>query len=78
MLETLISLDTQLTLWFNGSDSLFLDTFAMTATKTSTWVPLAVLLFYVLVRMKNWKHYFGRPNGEWHFQAPCWPPSPHS
>ena len=55
MLETLISLDTQLTLWFNGSDSLFLDTFAMTATKTTTWVPLALLLIYVLVCMKNWK-----------------------
>ena len=55
MLETLISLDMQLTLWFNGSDSLFLDTFAMTATKTTTWVPLALLLIYVLVCMKNWK-----------------------
>lgn len=56
MLDTIVSLDTQLTLWLNGSESMFLDTFAMAATKTTTWVPLGVLLVYVLVRMKNWKH----------------------
>ena len=56
MFEQILSLDTQLTLWFNGSDSLFVDTLAASATKTRTWVPLGALLMYVLVRMKNWKH----------------------
>lgn len=56
MLETIKSLDTQLTLWFNGSDNLFVDTLAITATKTTTWIPLGILLLYVLVSMKNWKN----------------------
>ena len=56
MFELILSLDTQLTLWFNGSDSLFVDTLATIATKTRTWVPLGALLMYVLVKMKNWKH----------------------
>lgn len=56
MLDMIVSLDTQLTLWLNGSESVFLDTFAMTATKTTTWVPLALLLVYLLVRMRNWKN----------------------
>ena len=56
MLEYIISLDTQLTLWFNGSDSLFVDTIAWYATKTTTWIPLGVLLLFVLIRMKNWKN----------------------
>ncbi len=56
MLETLTNLDTQLTLLLNGSDSLLIDTIAITATKTTTWIPLGVLLLYVLIRMKNWKN----------------------
>ena len=56
MLETINSIDTQLTLLINGSDSVMVDTFAMAATKTTTWIPLGILLVYVLVRMKNWKH----------------------
>lgn len=56
MLKTLTDLDTQLTLLFNGSDCYFLDMIATTATKTTTWVPLGVLLLYVLYRMKNWKN----------------------
>lgn len=56
MLEYINCLDTQITLWFNGSDSLFVDTVAWYATKTSTWIPLGVLLLFVLIRMKNWKN----------------------
>ena len=33
-----------------------LDTIAVTATKTSTWIPLGIVLLYVLIRMKNWKN----------------------
>jgi undecaprenyl-diphosphatase len=33
-----------------------LDAIAVTATKTSTWIPLGILLLYVLIRMKDWKN----------------------
>ena len=33
-----------------------LDAIAVTATKTSTWIPLGILLLYVLMRMKDWKN----------------------
>jgi undecaprenyl-diphosphatase len=33
-----------------------LDAIAVTATKTSTWIPLGIVLLYVLMRMKNWKN----------------------
>jgi undecaprenyl-diphosphatase len=56
MLETLNNIDTQLTLLLNGSDSVMLDTIAVTATKTGTWIPLGILLLYVLIRMKHWKN----------------------
>lgn len=56
MLETLTNIDTQLTLLLNGSDSQLLDTIAITATKTATWIPLGILLLYVLIRMGNWKN----------------------
>ena len=56
MLELLTNIDVQLTLLFNGSDSELLDTIAITATKTATWIPLGILLLYVLLKMKNWKN----------------------
>ena len=56
MLDSIISLDTQLTLLLNGSDCLFIDNLAISATKTTTWIPLGLLLLYVLVRQKNWKN----------------------
>ena len=56
MLYSIISLDTQLTLLLNGSDCLFIDNLAISATKTTTWIPLGLLLLYVLVRQKNWKN----------------------
>ena len=33
-----------------------LDAIAVTATKTGTWIPLGIVLLYVLMRMKNWKN----------------------
>ena len=56
MLEFITNIDTRLTLFLNGSDSEMLDAIAVTATKTSTWIPLGILLLYVLMRMKNWKN----------------------
>ena len=45
-----MQLDQQATLWLNGSDSLFWDGVATTATATLTWIPMAIVLLYVLVR----------------------------
>lgn len=56
MLEFITNIDTWLTLLLNGSDSVMLDTIAVTATKTGTWIPLGIVLLYVLMRMKNWKN----------------------
>ena len=50
MLETLRHIDQTLTLFLNGSQSLFLDGVAATATQTATWIPVAVVLLYVLIR----------------------------
>ena len=54
-MEELIQYDKQLLLWFNGSDSLFLDSLIMTLTNAKTWIPLYLGLFYVVLKtnMKN-------------------------
>lgn len=54
MLEYLKDIDQAVTLYLNGSSSLFLDGIAMTATATSTWLPVAVVLLYVILRNNNW------------------------
>ena len=56
MFEKLLNIDTQLTLLLNGSESTMLDWFALTATATSTWLPLAVLLLYVVIRGNKWQN----------------------
>lgn len=50
MLEHLLDLDRTLTLAINGSDSLFLDGFAMAITSTGTWLPAAAVLLWMVVR----------------------------
>ncbi len=52
-------MDRQLTLLLNGSQSLYLDGVAWTATRTLTWIPLAIVLLYVIVRDNNLR-------GIWH------------
>jgi len=49
-LERLIDLDRQMLLTLNGSDSLFLDGLATALTTASTWVPLYLVLFYIVIR----------------------------
>ena len=49
-MEELIQLDKQLLLWFNGSDSLFLDGLVKTLTTASTWIPLYLGLFYLVLK----------------------------
>ena len=46
----IISLDTQLTLLINGSDSAFIDGIAWYATRTITWIFMAVVLLYIIIR----------------------------
>ena len=45
-----IAFDKQLLLTLNGSDSLFLDRVAHTLTTATTWIPLYVSLFYIVLR----------------------------
>jgi undecaprenyl-diphosphatase len=47
---TLIELDKQLLLWFNGSDSLFLDGMAKMLTTASTWIPMYLALFLMVLK----------------------------
>ena len=49
-MEELIQLDKQLLLWFNGSDSLFLDGLVNTLTTATTWIPLYLGLFYLVLK----------------------------
>lgn len=56
-ISTLIEFDQKLLLWLNGSDSLFWDGVMLTATSTLTWIPLALVLIYVLIK-NNSMHEF--------------------
>lgn len=49
-LDQLIALDKELLLTVNGSDSLFIDGLAHTLTTATTWVPLYVALFYLVLK----------------------------
>ena len=50
MLNQLITLDQELLLTLNGSDSLFMDGLMWTFTQTSTWIPLLVGIIYILFK----------------------------
>jgi len=49
-LTTLIELDKELLLAVNGSSSLFLDGLVKTLTTATTWIPLYVALFYLVLK----------------------------
>lgn len=49
-MNTLIDIDRSLLLFFNGSDSLFLDNLAVVLTSGFTWIPLYVILLYVVIK----------------------------
>lgn len=51
--NALIDFDKQLLLAVNGSDSLFLDGLVMTLTTATTWIPLYLALFYMVIRNNN-------------------------
>ena len=50
MLSELITLDRQLLLSLNGSDSLFLDGLVRTLTAAVTWIPLYIALLYLVLK----------------------------
>ena len=47
---SLIEFDKQLLLSLNGSESLFIDGLARTLTTASTWIPLYIALFYLVIK----------------------------
>ena len=49
-IQQLISFDQQLLLQINGSDSLFWDGFMWIATNMRTWIPMAIVLLYVIFK----------------------------
>ncbi len=58
MLDSLITLDQTVTLFLNGSNSLFWDGIIQTATQTKTWIPILLILLYVIVKNKYFKNPF--------------------
>ena len=48
--QAIIDYDKELLLWFNGSQSLFLDSLVRTLTNGFTWVPLYLSLCFVVMR----------------------------
>ena len=50
MLEQLMSWDRTLFLALNGADSLYLDGFMWTVSRTVVWVPLMVIIAYVILK----------------------------
>lgn len=56
MIDFLEGIDRQLTLAINGSNSLFIDGIASTATATATWLPAACILLYVIIHNNEMKN----------------------
>lgn len=52
-MDELLALDQRLLLALNGSDSIFWDNVMCTITRTTTWIPLALVLLYVVARNVN-------------------------
>ena len=56
MLQQLLQWDERITLWLNDSNSLFFDEFFMTVTYTVTWLPLILVLLYVVICNNSFFH----------------------
>ena len=55
MLERLNEIDSQLFLMLNGSDSAYWDAVMWLVTKTVTWLPLLVVVVYVILKNTGWR-----------------------
>lgn len=49
-LTQLLEIDRAVLAWFNGSNSLFIDSLALSLTSGFTWIPLYVALIYVIIK----------------------------
>ncbi len=54
-MEEVIRFDQQLLLTLNGSDSAWLDQVMLYITKTGTWIPLILVLLYILLKNRPWR-----------------------
>lgn len=57
MKELILQWDKSLLLALNGSDSLFWDGIMMTITQTVTWIPMMLILLYVLFKNNELKNF---------------------
>ena len=57
-IQPFIELDKNLLLQWNGSDSLFWDGFMWVSTSTFIWIPLGIVLLYVIIRNNSPKEAF--------------------
>lgn len=53
-MQRLLELDKELLLYFNGFHASWLDPIMMLATKTIFWLPLYLLLVYLIIKYKKW------------------------
>lgn len=58
MLQQLVDIDRQLTLFINGSSSIFVDEFALEATSTLTWIPMAIAFLYLVMHANRGRDVF--------------------
>ena len=49
-IKDILNWDTQLTLLLNGSESVFIDGIAWYSTRTITWLLMAIVLLYIIIR----------------------------
>ena len=54
----MLNIDQTITLFINGSHSLYIDGMALTATHTSTWIPLIIVLLYIIIQGNNLRGVF--------------------
>lgn len=52
---SLVGMDQQLLLWFNGHHNLFFDGFMSYFTGKLVWVPMYVCIFFVMLRNYHWR-----------------------
>lgn len=54
-MDELIRFDQRLLLALNGSESTYVDNIFMMVTKTGTWIPLLLVLLYILLKNRPWR-----------------------
>ena len=54
-MDELILADQQLFLTLNGSDSIWLDNCFLMITKTGVWIPMIIVLLYILLKNRPWR-----------------------